>query len=63
MKEKLRAKVKSDLSRLESTCRDMASVLHGLGIQVNGGANEVSEHVLKVHDFEDVNLNTKDNER
>lgn len=41
LKEKLRAKVKSDLSRLESTCRDMASVLHGLGIQVNGGANEV----------------------
>ncbi|KAK1350198.1 hypothetical protein POM88_054721 [Heracleum sosnowskyi] len=41
LKEKLRAKVKSDLSRLESTCRDMASVLRGLGIQVNGGANEV----------------------
>lgn len=41
LKEKLRAKVKSDLTRLESTCHDMASVLRGLGIQVNGGANEV----------------------
>ncbi|WOH07799.1 hypothetical protein DCAR_0727233 [Daucus carota subsp. sativus] len=41
LKEELRAKVKSDLSKLELTCRDMASVLSGLGIQVKGGANEV----------------------
>lgn len=64
LKEELRAKVKSDLSRLELTCHDMASVLHGLGIQVNGGANEVSYHILRLALFcRRNNKYTKDNER
>lgn len=63
LKEKLRTKVKSDLSELESTCCDMASVLRALGIQVNDGANEVSEHVFTVHGYPDINFNTKVNEK
>lgn len=44
LKEQLRAEVRKDLNRLETTCHDMASILRGLGISVNGGsANEVSE--------------------
>ncbi|KAF3659963.1 hypothetical protein FXO38_12368 [Capsicum annuum] len=42
LKEQIRAEVGKELSKLEETCHDMASVLRGLGITVsNGTGNEV----------------------
>ncbi|XP_047255444.1 uncharacterized protein LOC107857104 isoform X4 [Capsicum annuum] len=42
LKEQIRAEVGKELSKLEETCHDMASVLRGLGITVsNGTSNEV----------------------
>lgn len=37
LKEQLRAEVRKELNQLEIKCRDMASLLRGLGIQVGGG--------------------------
>lgn len=37
LKEQIRAEVRKELNQLEITCRDMASLLRGLGIQVGGG--------------------------
>lgn len=51
LKENIRAKVGKELSMLETTCHDMASVLRGLGISVGGGTihevclRSVSKHL------------------
>lgn len=37
VKEQLRAEVRKELNVLENTCRDMASLLRGLGVQLGGG--------------------------
>lgn len=37
LKEQIRAEVRKELKLLEITCQDMASLLRGLGIQVDGG--------------------------
>ncbi|XP_059317138.1 uncharacterized protein LOC132067812 [Lycium ferocissimum] len=39
LKERIRAEVRKELSKLEMTCLDMASVLRGLGINVGDGTN------------------------
>ncbi|CAN4122016.1 unnamed protein product [Withania somnifera] len=39
LKERIRADVRKELSKLEMTCHDMASVLHGLGITVGDGTS------------------------
>ncbi|KAH0671048.1 hypothetical protein KY289_025541 [Solanum tuberosum] len=54
LKEQIRAEVQKELSKLEMTCHDMASVLHGLGITVgNGTSHEVriayKKALLKFH--------------
>ncbi|KAH0756181.1 hypothetical protein KY290_026451 [Solanum tuberosum] len=54
LKEQIRAEVRKELSKLEMTCHDMASVLHGLGITVgNGTSHEVrvayKKALLKFH--------------
>ncbi|KAM3359222.1 hypothetical protein P3S68_022155 [Capsicum galapagoense] len=42
LKEQIRAEVGKEISKIEMTCRDMASVLRGLGITVgNGTSREV----------------------
>jgi len=45
LKEQLRAGVRRELENLEVTSRDMASLLRGLGIDVEGGRNTVSSQV------------------
>ncbi|MCD7445921.1 hypothetical protein HAX54_024621 [Datura stramonium] len=37
LKERIRAEVGKEISKLEMTCHDMASLLRGLGITVGGG--------------------------
>ncbi|XP_049404066.1 uncharacterized protein LOC125867562 [Solanum stenotomum] len=54
LKEQIRSEVRKELSKLEMTCHDMASVLHGLGITVgNGTSHEVrvayKKALLKFH--------------
>ncbi|XP_019433436.1 PREDICTED: uncharacterized protein LOC109340251 isoform X3 [Lupinus angustifolius] len=56
MKEQLRAEIQRGLNKLETQCRDMASLLRGLGIHVGGDvplANEVrtayKKALLKFH--------------
>lgn len=39
LKEQIRAEVRMELSKLEITCHDMASVLSGLGITVGAGTS------------------------
>ncbi|EXB44890.1 hypothetical protein L484_026472 [Morus notabilis] len=45
LKEKLRGEIRQEISRLEITCIDMASLLRGLGIQVAGGFCPMSHDV------------------
>ncbi|PSR88191.1 J domain-containing protein required for chloroplast accumulation response like [Actinidia chinensis var. chinensis] len=45
MKEQIRAEVRKELSKLEKTCRDMASLLRGLGIKVGGGFQPLPHEV------------------
>lgn len=45
LKERLRAEVRKELHKLEVTCSDMASLLRGLGILVNGGLHPLSQEV------------------
>jgi hypothetical protein len=45
LKERLRAEVRKELQMLELLCRDMASLLRGLGIVVNGGLNPSPQEV------------------
>ena len=45
MKEQHRAEVRKELSKLEITCRDMASLLRGLGIQVGSGVQPLPHEV------------------
>ncbi|WCJ22066.1 Chaperone DnaJ-domain superfamily protein [Euphorbia peplus] len=45
MKEHLRAEIRKELYRLESTCTDMASLLRGLGIHVEGGFRPLLQQV------------------
>ncbi|XP_061990508.1 uncharacterized protein LOC133708934 [Rosa rugosa] len=45
MKEKLRAEVRKELNRLESSCNSMASLLRGLGIQVGSGVHPLPQEV------------------
>lgn len=45
MKEVIRSQVRSELSKLETTCRDMASVLRGLGIFVGISPSPQSSEV------------------
>jgi len=50
LKEQIRAEVRKELSKLEMTCHDMASVLHGLGITVgNGTSHEVCLRSVSKH--------------
>lgn len=37
LKEQLRAEIRKEISKLEITCTDMASLLRGLGIHIEGG--------------------------
>ncbi|KAJ6720998.1 CHAPERONE DNAJ-DOMAIN SUPERFAMILY PROTEIN [Salix viminalis] len=45
MKERFRVEVRKELSRLEITCFNMASLLRGLGIHVEGGFNPLPNQV------------------
>lgn len=45
LKDQLRAEVRRELNRLETTCTDMASLLRGLGIHVGGGSHPSSDEV------------------
>lgn len=45
LKELLRAEVRKELSKLELTCLDMASLLRGLGVHVNGGLQPLPNEV------------------
>lgn len=50
MKEQLRIEVRRELDKLEANSKDMASLLHGLGINIKGGLyplpSEVSSALL-----------------
>ena len=45
LKELLRAEIRKELNELEITCRDMASLLRGLGIQVGSGFQPLPHEV------------------
>ncbi|KAM7468449.1 hypothetical protein LguiB_016011 [Lonicera macranthoides] len=45
LKERLRAEVRKELHKLEVMCSDMASLLRGLGIVVDGGLHPLSQEV------------------
>ncbi len=45
MKEQLRIEVRRELDKLEANCRDMASLLRGLGINTGGGLYPLSSEV------------------
>ncbi|KAF7124989.1 hypothetical protein RHSIM_Rhsim12G0071400 [Rhododendron simsii] len=45
LKEQIRSEVRKELKLLEITCRDMASLLRGLGIQVGGGFHSPPQEV------------------
>lgn len=45
LKEKLRAEVRKELYKLETTCIDMASLLRALGIHVGGSFRPLSQEV------------------
>ncbi|XP_048134388.1 uncharacterized protein LOC115750549 isoform X2 [Rhodamnia argentea] len=50
LKEQLRAEIRKEITKLEITCTDMASLLRGLGIHIGGGLcplpQEASTHSL-----------------
>ena len=56
LKERLRIEVRKELSKLEMSCIDMASLLRSLGIHVGGGfcplSNEVSEIGICLYPFD-----------
>lgn len=60
MKEKLRVEIRKGLKELEMRCKDMPSLLHGLGIHVGGSLiplpNEASCVYLLF--FNDISLST-----
>lgn len=45
MKEQFRVEIRNELTKLEMTCIDMASLLRGLGIQVGGGVYPLPQEV------------------
>ena len=48
MKERFRVEVRKELSRLEITCFNMASLLRGLGIHVEGGFNPLPKQASQI---------------
>lgn len=49
VKEQHRTVVRKELSKLELSCKDMASLLRGLGIQVDGGFRPLSNQVRSAY--------------
>lgn len=48
LKEQLRGEIRKEINKLEITCFDMASLLRGLGIPVNGGFKPMSQDVCYI---------------
>ncbi|KAF2282951.1 hypothetical protein GH714_043268 [Hevea brasiliensis] len=49
LKEQLRIEVRRELDKLEANCRDMASLLRGLGINTGGGLYPLSSEVCAAY--------------
>lgn len=61
LKETIRTEVRIQLSKLETTCHNMASLLHSLGILVGGWPNPLPKEVgytyrFKFFSFSDYSL-------